>query len=281
MLLDFKVHSAYNGSMLNPKSFFVKGKSMSSPFPGMDPYLEGYLWPDVHQRLATEISKRLTPRLRPRYVARLAVQTVQDETPQMEIGIIYPDVEILKQRNASFTHPQRPSQDAITLVSPPITPALTMPMLDFEVRLVTVEVYDVANNQLVTSIEILSPLNKREPGLSKHRQKRERLETAGVHLLEIDLLRRGQRPAVTNRLLHQERLENAHYLVTLVRAGSLAMEVWPVSVQERLPVIAVPLHAPDADVPLDLAEVLTTIYDEAAYDLSIDYSQPPPPPPLM
>ncbi|MEK7784049.1 MAG: DUF4058 family protein, partial [Chloroflexota bacterium] len=21
---------------------------MPSPFPGMDPYLEGYLWPDVH-----------------------------------------------------------------------------------------------------------------------------------------------------------------------------------------------------------------------------------------
>lgn len=46
---------------------------MPSPFPGMDPYLEGYLWPDVHQRLATEISKQLTPRLRPKYVARLAI----------------------------------------------------------------------------------------------------------------------------------------------------------------------------------------------------------------
>ncbi|HRI60134.1 MAG TPA: DUF4058 family protein, partial [Saprospiraceae bacterium] len=21
---------------------------MKSPFPGMDPYLEGYIWPDVH-----------------------------------------------------------------------------------------------------------------------------------------------------------------------------------------------------------------------------------------
>ncbi len=26
---------------------------MPSPFPGMDPYLEGYLWPDVHQALDT------------------------------------------------------------------------------------------------------------------------------------------------------------------------------------------------------------------------------------
>ncbi len=40
---------------------------MPSPFPGMDPYLEGYLWPDVYHRLATQISDQLTPHLRPRY----------------------------------------------------------------------------------------------------------------------------------------------------------------------------------------------------------------------
>ncbi len=28
---------------------------MPSPFPGMDPYLEGYLWLDVHQSLASQI----------------------------------------------------------------------------------------------------------------------------------------------------------------------------------------------------------------------------------
>ncbi|MFP4437023.1 MAG: DUF4058 family protein [Chloroflexaceae bacterium] len=40
---------------------------MPSPFPGMDLYLEGYLWPDVHHRLATALSRQLPPRLRPRY----------------------------------------------------------------------------------------------------------------------------------------------------------------------------------------------------------------------
>lgn len=32
------------------------------------------------------------------------------------------------------------------------------------------------------------------------------------------------------------------------------------------------------NVPLELSEVLAAIYDEAAYDLSIDYATPPPPP---
>jgi hypothetical protein len=46
---------------------------MASPFPGMDPYLEGYLWPDVHNALAAKIRQKLTPLLRPRYTARLNI----------------------------------------------------------------------------------------------------------------------------------------------------------------------------------------------------------------
>ena len=79
---------------------------MPSPFPGMDPYLEGYLWPDVHHRLATEISRQLTPRLRPNYVARIEIQVVRDETPGAEIGIMYPDVEVLKARREPVLPPQ-------------------------------------------------------------------------------------------------------------------------------------------------------------------------------
>ena len=36
---------------------------MPSPFPGMDPYLEGYLWPDVHSALASKIRQTLIPLL--------------------------------------------------------------------------------------------------------------------------------------------------------------------------------------------------------------------------
>lgn len=32
---------------------------MPSPFPGMDPYLEGYLWADVHQALAYQYRRQL------------------------------------------------------------------------------------------------------------------------------------------------------------------------------------------------------------------------------
>lgn len=42
---------------------------MSSPFPGMDPYLEGSLWATAHPQLSVEIARQLAPKLRPKYVA--------------------------------------------------------------------------------------------------------------------------------------------------------------------------------------------------------------------
>ena len=259
---------------------------MPSPFPGMDPYLEGSVWPDVHQALAYEIRRWLMPQLRPHYFARLAVQTVQDPTPQTEIGIMYPDVEILHGKNErrKIERPQTltPSLSGGVAIAEaaPISPALAVPLLDFEVRLVTVEIYDTEKHQLITGIEILLPVNKRESGLTKYRRKRDRLAAAGVHLLEIDLLRRGQRPMITDRVYKTPKLTDAPYLITLTRASATRMEAWPVRLQDKLPVVAVPLRTPDPDVPLDLGAVLNTIYEQAGYDLSIDYRQTPPPPPF-
>ena len=55
-----------------------KKPAMPSPFPGMDPYLEGEEWSDVHQALGAQIRKQLAPAIAPKYVARLAVATVPD-----------------------------------------------------------------------------------------------------------------------------------------------------------------------------------------------------------
>lgn len=255
---------------------------MPSPFPGMDPYLEGYLWPDTHHRLATQISDQLMPLLRPRYVARIEVQVVADETPETEIGIMYPDVEIVHAHPAIAAPPDRVERSTApvgggvrTADAPAFTPAsVSVPWLEVELRLATVEIRDTAQNQLVTSIEILSPINKREPGLSKYREKRRRLHEAQVHLLEIDLLRRGQRP------LAHPRLPSSAYLIALTRAQVGFADVWSINLPDVLPVVPVPLRAPDADVSLDLALAFTAIYDRAAYDLSLNYHEPPPPPPL-
>lgn len=44
------------------------------------------------------------------------------------------------------------------------------------------------------------------------------------------------------------------------------------------PVIKVPLRGKEPEVPLDLGAVFRTVYDRAAYDVSVDYRKPPQPP---
>lgn len=247
---------------------------MPSPFPGMDPYLEGYLWVDVHNALANKIRQQLAPKIQPGYTVRLEVYLMQDTAPESEIGILYPDVEVLRQKSTvSSSMRSLPSTETGNLL---VTPApLTLPLIaPVEVRIASVEIRDTASNTLVTSIEILSPVNKREPGIMPYRQKRQRLYNANVHLIEIDLLRRGTRPFA------HPRLPAMPYLVTLTRAQAQEVEVWPIALPDPLPVIPVPLRPPDVDVPLDLAAALRDIYDEAFYNLSIDYRQSPPKPAL-
>ncbi len=240
---------------------------MPSPFPGMDPYLEGYLWPDFHHRIATEITRQLAPRIRPRYVARLEVSVVEDPSPEAELAILYPDVEVLSLERHEASAPAGLSTE------PEIVAPLILRILDpVDVRLVTVEIRDAGKNRLVTSIEILSPVNKREPGLTRYRRKQRKLRRAGVHVLEVDLLRRGFRP-IANR-----KLPDAMYFVALTRSGAGTTGIWPLTLRDPLPRIPVPLLAPDSDVPLDLGAVIRAIYEEAGYDLSVDYSHPPPPP---
>ena len=67
-------------------------------------------------------------------------------------------------------------------------------------------------------------------------------------------------------------------MVTLTRAGSGVIDLWTLTLQDILPTIPVPLREPDPDAVLDLQAALNAIYDEAGYDLSIDYTQSPPPP---
>ena len=229
----------------------------------MDPYLEGHLWPDVHNSLAYLISVQLTPRVGISYTVQMNNYTVEDTSPEEDIGIMYPDVEVFhkaQERAAAYGRPVTPE----TMVLPAIKPV--------EIHIPVVEIKDRKNNKLVTAIEILSPVNKRKPGLQPYREKRLRLHYAGVHLIEIDLLRRGERP------LEHPYLPKSHYLVALTRAGMGQTQIWALNVKDPLPVIPVPLKHPDEDTFLDLDKALKDMYEQRAFEKSISYHEAPPPP---
>jgi hypothetical protein len=238
----------------------------------MDPYLEGHLWPDVHHELASKIREQLTPQLRPRYVARIEVYVVTDEDPLVEVGIMYPDIEIVEAKRRSSA--LQPTVVVASPVAAGVPPApFELPLLaPIPVRVASVEIRDATKSELITTIEIISPVNKRGQGLKSYREKRQNLLDGGVHLLEIDLIRRGQRP------LEQQVIPASAYRLTLTRAPASKAEIWPIQLPDPLPLLPVPLRAPDRDVILNLAQALQEVYEVGAYDLTIDYTTPPPPP---
>ena len=75
---------------------------MASPFPGMDPYLEGEMWQEFHERFANQISMQLMPQLKPKYVALLAKRYAVDRValgivdPEEKTRIVYPDVHVVQ-----------------------------------------------------------------------------------------------------------------------------------------------------------------------------------------
>jgi len=230
---------------------------MPSPFPGMDPYLEGDLWTTVHSAFAVEIARQLTPRLRPRYFVLTNKRFVMDVPDSVAIATaaVYPDAAVVR------SGPAASGGKAEAVASPPLRLATVMPS---PVPHVSVEIRDANNRELVTAIEMLSPTNKRGDGRSEYLARRQHILLSTAHLLEIDLLRKGQRvPA-------------APYFVFLSRFETRPLtDVWPIALNQPLPTVPVPLLSGDPDVALDLQLAFTTIYDEFAYDVAIDYARPP------
>jgi len=251
---------------------------MPSPFPGMDPYLEGLSWPNVHHRLAGWIARQLGLSLRPRYVARLETRYVAESISLGPIRILYPDVDVIVAPQIREPTTVYETDVAPPVIAPPLVFTLPPPP---QIKLASVEIRDTQNNRLVTSIEILSPVNKDSAGFGEYQQKRNSVLHSPAHLLEIDLLRRGHRPVPLSYVPDEDQpwVEQAAYFCFLTRRSARnKVETWPIRLREPLPVVPVPLLDPDPDVALDLGAALRTIYDEAAYDLIIDYRQPPDPP---
>lgn len=254
---------------------------MASPFPGMDPYLEAPdIWPDFHDRLATVMSAVLNRSLPEPYYARLEMRP--------ELGIILghgvprhivPDVVVVRPPQTATA--VETSAQPRTAISEPVRLTIqTEP-----IRHHFVEIRDaMRGHALVTLIEIVSPSNK-GPGPDRRAYERKQRDIlhSEANLIELDLLRAGE------RLLPYPDLEAVvdefapDYLI-LVNRASLRLgvttdyELYPVQLPDPLPVIPVPLRSGEADVPLDVQNVVQQAYDTGPYPRLIDYSKPPDPP---
>ncbi|MCY2991111.1 MAG: DUF4058 family protein [Planctomycetota bacterium] len=247
---------------------------MSSPFPGMDPYLEEPgLWPDVHHELISVMRELLNCAVRPKYHVRVEERVYVSDEDDPGRGVIVPDLRVAE--SGRRTRRTRPGGEAATATLIAAEPLVLTTLIDDEIHEARLEVVDREQRRVVTVIEILSPTNKvaGSRGRASYLEKRQEVMTSPSHLVEIDLLRAGM-PLHT-----RETLPRPDYCVhasrTDLRPKGL---VWPITLQQRLPVISIPLRLEDPEVPLDLQEVLNTAYERAAYDLAIDYGRETVPP---
>ena len=236
---------------------------MPSPFPGMDPYLEGSLWMSVHAQLAAVFVRQLNPQLLPRYVALSLRRSVMEMPDELEISVdgSYPDVAVVE-----LSLPQN-ERGGVEIIEAPLRMATRTRT---SVPHITVEIRDIENRQVVAVIEVLSPTNKRGEGYDEYVEKRDRTLRSTAHLIEIDLLRKGRRVPM------RRALPSFPYFVFLCRREDRLMtSVWPIALNQTLPTIPVPLLPNDPDATLDLHQALTSAYDECGLRYMIDYSKPP------
>ena len=240
---------------------------MPSPFPGMDPFIEGQVWKGFHTRFIAALGDLLVAQLRPRYVVQIEEYVYlarEDEEPDR---LFEPDLAIVEGPRET---PRGAGGSAAATLAPSIH---TMP-IPRQHRQKFLSIRNTQSRRIVTVIELLSPSNKTPgDGWSEYLVNRSNIRYTPAHLVEIDLLRGGK------RLPTREPLAPADFFVFVCRSEMLSqVEVYGWTLRDRLPVIPVPLADDDPDVPLDLQAAFTTTYDRAGYDYALDYRLPVKPP---
>jgi hypothetical protein len=258
--------------------------SESAPFIGMNPALETPdLWTEVHHRLISAIAIHLGPSLRPKYRVAIEKQVYFSEGDQaIEVGI--PDATVLTTR-ATATRPGRISAATGLAAEPTVSPIASasdgMPLSEGipvivpmrnEVKEGYLEIREVATGRVITTLEVLSPTNKRTGyGRNAYEAKRNRVLASQTHLVEIDLLRQGKpmdlisAPAATDYRVLVSRSETRPHAV-----------LYGFNVSQPIPPIPIPLEANDHEPSLDLQAILYEIYEQASFDLTLGANDPEP-----
>jgi hypothetical protein len=244
----------------------------------MDPYLEERrLWKGVHDSLIYRMLEDLQPHLQPHYLAvlegRLVLQ-LQDQLPAGEgFRTGWSDVSVQEDPRAGV-------RQGASVLTAPAAPDAAVPEWveepDLRIWHSYLEIRDSESQSVVTVIELLSPWNKSPgQGREEYRAKQRALLLSDTNLVEIDLLRGGGHTVA----VPAGKLMPSDYRVCIHRVARPAgFEVVRFSLRDPLPRVAIPLHAGDADVVLDLPAVFPRVYDTGVYSRLAEYTGPADPP---
>ncbi len=246
-----------------------------SPFPGMDPYLEAPRhWKQVHTQLIVEIQKFLAPKLRPNYYIEIeelthltVIPPVNGDDNETRVGI--PDGIILGSSGHQST-PMATAVKPITIVPLPVE--LPDPI---EIKHRYLKVRRDKDNEVITLIELLSPVNKLDKrGREKYLTKRLKILSHWTSLVEIDLLRAGEpMPMYTN--------QRSDYRI-LIRQGwrGSRADLYLFNIPDPIPDFPIPLQKGDEMPLVSLNQILHDLYEVIGYGYRLNYKEKPPTPPV-
>ncbi len=237
---------------------------MPSPFPGMDPFLEGQLWSDFHHGFITTLQGRLVPRVAPDYVVNVEKSVYLLHEDDEAERLVIPDVAVIESGN--WTGGIDPGDGGVAVAVKSVQ--RTLPEIK-TVRHSYLVIRSLHGRDVVTVIELLSPWNKSGEGRGEYLQKRDALLATPINLVELDLLRGGRRLPTVERLPYGD-------LFAFVSRGTQRpkSDVYAWSLPRALPTIPTPLAPGDADVPLELQPAFDETYDRAGYRYSANYKLP-------
>ncbi len=246
---------------------------MPSPFPGMDPYLEGPEWTDFHTTFLVALREELHRLLSPRYIIRVDrrvyLEPLEGEDA-FRTSTAIPDVLIDKGSAAPL-----PAQAGTAMLAQPHDGLLPEVV---EVRETFLEIRELESRRVVTAVELLSPTNKRpgSEGREHYLAKRQSILQSPTHLVEIDLLRGGRRPPLRTPY------PAGDYFIIVSRAPLRPhVDIYSWVLKDPLPAVPIPLLAGDPDVSLDLQPLFAATYDRSGYAAMLQpYRNKPPHPAL-
>jgi len=243
---------------------------MSSPFPGMNPYLENpELWSAVHSRLIVAIADTLADMLSQDYRIEIEKRTYWSDTTEGDLLIGIPDVSVLNRSTTS----SEPARSAAIAEKTSIQPTRILLPIPKEISERYLEIREVKTGKVITVIEILSPKNKKSgEGREAYLRKRRRILKTQTHLIEIDFLR-------GNPSFLSGEMPSSDYRILIGRSHDRpSADLYSFSVRHRIPDIPIPLRSGELEPILDLQTLVNQIYQRGRYDLAIDYTHPPQPP---
>jgi hypothetical protein len=240
---------------------------MSSPFPGMDPFLEDpAYWPDFHSTFINYWREAVAEKLPAEFEANLGERVYLIEVDPEARRLVYPDVGV-SQGELTGT-PRAMNAAAVATLEP-----VNIPLEVLEgPRETYIEILHRPDRALVAVLE-LSPANKHDPGRTEYLSKRNALIRQNVHLVELDLLLGGR------RLPMAKPLPPADYYYLLCRAElRFDCQVFRWNLPDPLPRLPVPLRPPHGDLLIDLSQVFATAYERGRFGRRLAYDKPCPAP---